>query len=48
MNHDHALIDGAISIGALVVSAVTSDKLLIFLSIVLVVIRIHRALKGKP
>lgn len=47
MNHDH-WTDGAVSIGALIVSAVTSDKVLIFLSIVLVVIRIRLALKGKP
>lgn len=47
MNHDH-WTDGAISIGTLIVAAVTSDKVLIFLSIVLVLLRIRLALKGKP
>jgi hypothetical protein len=48
MNHDHNnYLDAVISGGALVVSFFTSDKTLIFLSIVLVLIRIFVALKEK-
>lgn len=48
MSHDHNnLLDAGISGGAIVVSVLTSDKTLIFLSIVLVVIRIAIAIKGK-
>ena len=47
MNHDHNFLDGVISAGALLVATLTSDKTLIFLSIVLVLIRIFVALTGK-
>jgi hypothetical protein len=47
MNHDHNVLDGIISCGAIVVAALTSDKTLIFLSIVLVVIRIVLSIKGR-
>ncbi len=48
MNHDHNnWLDGVISGGAIFVSVFTSDKTLIFLSIVLVLIRIFVALKEK-
>lgn len=46
--HDHNHLDTAIAVGGLAIAALTSDKTLIFLSIVLVVIRIVIALKGKP
>ena len=48
MNHELNLTDGVISVWAVLVAAFTSNNLLIFLSIVLVLIRIYRALKGKP
>lgn len=47
MNHDHNVIDGVISTGAFLAAALTSNKLLIFLSTILVLIRIYQALKGK-